>query len=90
MLPEEEVNTSYWKEFRKAGGCKCCCCCFCKGCYPEHRAIVKGIFTRRPSSLEPLDGIRAVASLWVISLHTGEEDGYPVHEICNLDHWSWI
>ena len=39
---------------------KCCCC------FKSHRETLKSLIKRRSSSLEPLDGIRALAILWVI------------------------
>ena len=79
MIDEKRENNSYCREFHKRGGCKCCCCCGCKWCLPEHKEYWKGMFTRRASALEPLDGLRAVASLWVILCHVfGFYEGYHV------------
>ena len=41
-------------------------------CCSNKKEAFKSIFVRRPSSLEPLDGIRAFAVLMVVNMHTGQ------------------
>jgi len=40
------------------------------------------MFQRRPSALAPLDGARAIASLWVISFHALEFGVGVLAEYC--------
>ena len=41
------------------------CCCRCK-----YKQDFFGIFSRKPGNLAPLDGLRAVAVLWVVAYHS--------------------
>ena len=59
----DEPKQSFWRIFCKGksenGGC-------CKTVLNRF----KSIFERRPSSLHPLDGLRAIAIIWVLLIHS--------------------
>jgi len=58
---EPTARESFWRLF--------CCGTNKKGCCVSCCLRGKSIFERRPSSLQPLDGLRAIAVLLVIGCH---------------------
>jgi peptidoglycan/LPS O-acetylase OafA/YrhL len=58
------------EEQRRESFCKVCCCGDKRrGCCSTLCDRFKSIFQRRPSSLEPLDGLRAIAVMLVVGTH---------------------
>jgi len=53
-----------------------------------HWAYFRSIFRRRPNFLEPLDGIRALATLWVMCAHVW--GFWPVCHYCKLEKYTFM
>ena len=63
----QEQKVGYLKTFRRKGGCPCC-----RDIWGDvAKKNFMSIFQRRQSSLLPLDGIRAIAIIWVLAIHVG-------------------